>query len=926
MKRKADQREDARHQRPASLQTAPVITKSRPLSLQTRSVRGPAIRSPEKPQRRRNNDPDKQHLSIKAKKKAVEEVNEAKDDCGVDFFTNGSLYADEDGAGGQLDAAVPQAVDDPMEEEELLEEQEGDGETFEDACELYAGAVLANSVGFYRVGETLWVVEGWDRVKATGTDRWFHLTVQEIQGVLAMGCRCGRCRAGNAQCLHKWYAETHRERFPSQPWKDIKNAAIMVTRETLGVELWKNVFTVGLDYEASRAIVVHTGQDSGAGLWSCSKRCSKATRCMHIVRARIQLQRLIAGDSTTTEQGSDDVPVDAEEEVEMRSSASHLPVRPPEWAALPGDSKLYLYPAPVRNSPGLLCLDKNSSCPCHEKRVMYKEGMSVFRQPCVVYTLVGAFDATVEVAECPQCTGKRRRNIGPDLREMGLFNFNNHSMFSHELLEDFVNAFTASETPFFAWVTMMERRYITSARPFVGYKTFVTAWFGYAELLAFEGDMTCAACGSHPDALVCDGVTSAFPEKHRLKSLEPPTKVRPGCELRGLVKAQPKVQFFIEKTFRVALRGAVEPAKENAGDALKAANSQRIVEVYQRLLTCAPAVAAMFKEVVVDGDIGAVEDSDLKKARERRRISNEFFLNLVAEESVMQMIPRPAFVCLSKFNSNPTRLNASGLVGIPTFFALLEWEWNNLHQYTDVTRKVGLWMAQEAVKVLQKLLVHKGPPKMWEPGRVEPPWQVSGCCYSMPQIRDRPEYPGLLWDRKRKAKNERNGDGCSKFYGRYGEATLTGGLMVFWCTHSICYGFHCIPEAEGRDDVFSALITRWPKAPKQVIYDYACALGPYCMLREPDFFADTQFLVDGFHSQGHTKCSTASMIKTYSKVDPRLAMVNSSAAECGNGVLGRVRKSLSYMSQRRAVIFTKVFMCVTNRIRMRRMEVRRRKV
>lgn len=32
-----------------------------------------------------------------------------------------------------------------------------------------------------------------------------------------------------------------------------------------------------------------------------------------------------------------------------------------------------------------------------------------------------------------------------------------------------------------------------------------------------------------------------------------------------------------------------------------------------------------------------------------------------------------------------------------------------------------------------------------------------------------------------------------------------------------------------------ALITRWPTAPERVIYDFACALGPYCMTREPQF-------------------------------------------------------------------------------------------
>ena len=141
--------------------------------------------------------------------------------------------------------------------------------------------------------------------------------------------------------------------------------------------------------------------------------------------------------------------------------------------------------------------------------------------------------------------------------------------------------------------------------------------------------------------------------------------------------------------------------------------------------------------------------------------------------------------------------------------------------------------------------------------------------------------------------------------------------MCVWCTHSVCYGFHCIPRGEGRNDVFSALITRWAKPPKRVVYDFACALGPYCMTREPDFFADTLFVIDRFHAKGHTKCSPAAFLSTYSDVDPRLDHINSSAAECGNSGLSRIRKSVSYMSQDHAITYTKCFLSIWNRLRVR---------
>jgi hypothetical protein len=104
-----------------------------------------------------------------------------------------------------------------------------------------------------------------------------------------------------------------------------------------------------------------------------------------------------------------------------------------------------------------------------------------------------------------------------------------------------------------------------------------------------------------------------------------------------------------------------------------------------------------------------------------------------------------------------------------------------------------------------------------------------------------------------------------------------------------------------------------------VVYDFAFVLGPYCMTREANFFADTLFLIDGFHAKGHTKCSPAAFLLTYSDVDPRLHHINSSTGECGNGGLAQIRKSVSYMSQDRAILYIKVFLLIWNRHRIRRL-------
>ncbi|EJD49951.1 hypothetical protein AURDEDRAFT_58828, partial [Auricularia subglabra TFB-10046 SS5] len=156
---------------------------------------------------------------------------------------------------------------------------------------------------------------------------------------------------------------------------------------------------------------------------------------------------------------------------------------------------------------------------------------------------------------------------------------------------------------------------------------------------------------------------------------------------------------------------------------------------------------------------------------------------------------------------------------------------------------------------------------------------------------------------------------CSKYYQQYGCKGLTGGLMVAWCTHSICVGFHCIPRGEGRNDVFSAMFCYWEFAPEDVVYDFSCALALYCFLREYRFFKNMRFIIDAFHSEGHTRCTKACFIRAYREYDAKLRAFNSSAGESSNAGLARIRKPLSYMTQRHAVIFSYVFLAIWNRER-----------
>lgn len=193
-------------------------------------------------------------------------------------------------------------------------------------------------------------------------------------------------------------------------------------------------------------------------------------------------------------------------------------------------------------------------------------------------------------------------------------------------------------------------------------------------------------------------------------------------------------------------------------------------------------------------------------------------------------------------------------------------------------------------------------------------WEDTGSFYGHPPIRHRPYYEGR--DNDTEVDSAETGT-CKKYYSTYKKQTLTGGLMAIWCKHNICLGFHKIPKAEGRNDVFSGLYVYFQKAPEVVIYDFACQLGAYSMSREPEFFKDTCFVIDEMHAKGHSSCSQASFSSNYMQCSPRLQGVNTSTAECSNSGLSRIRKSVHYMNQKHAILLTYVYICIWNRRRER---------
>ena len=146
--------------------------------------------------------------------------------------------------------------------------------------------------------------------------------------------------------------------------------------------------------------------------------------------------------------------------------------------------------------------------------------------------------------------------VGPDCNDLRLFNYNNRILLTHDLLNDYTSAYTTSETPFTAWVTVVARRYESqrSEHKFLSEPMFRAAWFAFVQLQYLDGDMECPHCGPSPENTIWDGVTLAFSQKHLLPSLQPPTTVSDDAPVRSRTRYVYKQQLLPDKDLRSLVR------------------------------------------------------------------------------------------------------------------------------------------------------------------------------------------------------------------------------------------------------------------------------------------------------------------------------------------------------------------------------------
>ncbi|KAK7020677.1 hypothetical protein VNI00_017667 [Paramarasmius palmivorus] len=637
----------------------------------------------------------------------------------------------------------------PFAPEPLAEDMDQD-----DAYQEFICLVEDQCISFVHVATRVYVVEGFDERKKEGTGIFYHFEARKRGNSLDLVCQCP---AGKDICVHRRFYEEFREaRFAAQeahldlgePYKqgDHRSRANLQSKDGDVVcfariqidtekDVWISRFSVAggtaSDTGRSRAIVTFEGIASGAGKWQCSKdRDLHGAECAHMTRAK-KLLDLITG-NTGSEVGEDNIGdrmymVDGMNAGgNSERSVSYLPIMPPPWALLPEDEILYPYPSPNADVPGLLALDERSRSFCGEH--FFSPLAPKLQKDCTVYTLTHTMPRKVELQWCPSCPRRRQCFIGPEPCDLGLFNYNNSVMFTHELMNELTSRYTSSETPFTAFVQAVDRLYTSRGCRFVGEDLFRSAWFAFATNQELKNDMSCSECGVHPKTVIWDGVTISFAKRHLKDTLQPPTCITENAprRKRTRVHKQQWLPHSNDKTTPVrkllvnwlrkwgdkkasesmskAPNVDVEASSEEEDFDLSAKDSAisettrregELQEVQRRLVeTGAAPVRELLAEVY-----GAGGNSLHWRLRKRYKMLLE---QIGAEESVLQMVNEKGLRALKAFVECPDANSISLLTDIPVLMMILEYLSHNQKSLVSLVA-LSKWMIQRVEAVLSQL-------------------------------------------------------------------------------------------------------------------------------------------------------------------------------------------------------------------------------
>lgn len=594
-----------------------------------------------------------------------------------------------------------------------------------------------------------------------------------------------------------------------------------------------------------------------------------------------------------------------------------------------------------------VCLNKE--CQSHKLPI---PSMSIHSSSTVDGTLFlsnAVFKVLISSSQCNLCGSVFKY----DGRADGIFNYNNSLLFSHSLLNSFTTRFSHHTCPFTAFVSTQLMDYENAGvapGSFISVPTFIKVWFSFSQLQQWKFEFSCVQCGARPRLVFCDG-TGLSIKLSKSGSLQPPTRIDPDLPYRlpTAVKWSEIIAFPNRvKEIRIGLNKILECVKRagRLSSGLTVLEREEELKKAKEILDNiegGPFTWPLFGELYELLVYGSFPYFTTWMEISPEKVDSICFIihYLSKEESLMSLIPPFVFDICSKIINFPAEVplvwqnelhNARPMLyDIFHSFSLF----NGTNHRTDNQRSI--------IKFLQELLLraqsiirqfNAAQAKADQSPRPPLPNTHLSDFERLKTATMASEFTGKYYGKLQRQRVMQHYEGidspgseyppakepaaCSsdRYYTKAGKQkrNFTGGIMAFWCEHGVCLGFHMMSGAgESPADVMRAILSYWDKAPDVIVYDRACELMHYCHRREWEFFKNITFLVDEFHTYGHTKCSKVHSMKSFKQGRSHLFLFkNCSISESCNFGLTKIRTSCYFCAAPTAFLMTMGYMEIHN--------------
>lgn len=471
---------------------------------------------------------------------------------------------------------------------------------------------------------------------------------------------------------------------------------------------------------------------------------------------------------------------------------SKLPVNVPLWAVVP-DTKLLDYKVDVTAVTKIMGagavsehvrlkphIEQCTVDSCRSTRLTSIPPVGSGSAHAVCYSSTRCVPVIVRDLQCEDCNTRYVYDGRDDL----VFVWSHTIVFTHEVLDGYAAAYTASATSFNAYAVERHRKYSDCYSPvkFVSLPTFQHAFFAFIRLQQWCYDFSCPfGCGSEPKHVLADGVMVSMPREF-VNTLTPPTL--PTAESPTFTQPKWLPSRFLPDASTGSLlcraAGAVyERDKKGDFEPLAQEEENQLMAYLDAKL---PPVAAFRRAVLVEPDLTL------------RTLYRRVLRVLGTQESVLQFMRWPCPKLIFKLSSREVAIGIPGVrqsLGrlCPLVLLILNHFASSSQQPPELLFDLLRCVAERAVAVFNDLLLHHDPHPADPPaGSLRPDsegdaYRVTGTYYGANPKRLRPFYPNM-----REKRGEHTADGqvdqfdespCKKFFAT--ARKLTGGIMVFWC-------------------------------------------------------------------------------------------------------------------------------------------------